>query len=179
MGTRSKAYTIEFNKLRLGPNEFEFELDDKFLSEFEFSPFQKANVKVLLKLFKTENLYDLKFDLKGTVLTVCDTCAEDINLPVQQEFGMLMKLSETNNFDDPEIVYIARTEIAYDLKQFLYESLLLAVPTRKSCEELPEPKKCNPEILERLAKQEQAEDGKEEKGNEKDPRWSKLKDLLN
>jgi uncharacterized metal-binding protein YceD (DUF177 family) len=90
-----------------------------------------------------------------------------------------MKLSEANNFDDPEIVYIARTEITYDLKQFLYESLLLAVPTRKSCEELPEPKKCNPEVLNRLAIKEQAEDGEDEGPDEKDPRWSKLKDLLN
>ena len=145
----------------------------------EFSPFQKAEVTVLLKLHKTESLYDLKFDLKGTVLTNCDTCAEEINIPVQQEFGMLMKLSEANNFDDPEIVYIARTEITYDLKQFLYESLLLAVPTRKSCEELPEPKKCNPEVLNRLAIKEQTEDGEDEGPDEKDPRWSKLKDLLN
>jgi uncharacterized metal-binding protein YceD (DUF177 family) len=56
---------------------------------------------------------------------------------------------------------------------------LLAVPTRKSCEELPEPKKCNPEVLNRLAIKEQAEDGEDEGPDEKDPRWSKLKDLLN
>ncbi len=181
MGTKSKAYLIEFNKLRTGLNEFSFLIDDKFLQDFEYSPFENANIQVELKLIKTETLYDLKFNFKGKVKVVCDTCAEDIDLPIDENFGLIMKLSEANNFDDSEIMYIARTEIEYDLKQYLYESLLLAVPQRKSCDDLPEPRPCNEEVLKKLATVEKIEEDEsnDDESENDDPRWNKLKDLLN
>ncbi len=182
MGAKSKAYLVEFNKLKTGLNEFSFVLDDKFLQDFEYSPFESANIEVALKLTKTETLYDLKFHFKGVVKVVCDTCTEDIDLPVDEKFGLIMKLSEANNFEDSEIIYIARTEIEYDLKQYLYESMLLAIPQRKSCDELPDPKPCNEEVLKKLAtveKIEEDEDDDDDEPENDDPRWNKLKDLLN
>lgn len=182
MGTKTKAYLIEFNKLKMGLNEFEFMLDETFLSEFEFSPIEYCKVEVDLKLFKTESMYDLKFDFKGVARVGCDTCAEDIDLPVSEKFSLIMKLSEANNFDDPELMYIARTEIEFDLKQYLYESLMLSLPQKKNCDNLSEPKPCNQEVLSRLnhIETEEIENSDDEKdSNTADPRWDKLKDLLN
>jgi uncharacterized metal-binding protein YceD (DUF177 family) len=183
MGTRSKAYLIEFNKLVMGPNEFDFDLNDQFLSEFEFAPLEHCEVKVDLKLIKSESMYDLKFDFNGYAKVPCDTCAEDLNLPIHQKFGLIMRLSEENNFDDSEIIYIARTEIEFDLKQYLYESLLLALPIKKNCEGMSEPKPCNEDVLKRLAhveEKEEDEDGDDGSDDQEgDPRWNKLKDLLN
>lgn len=174
-------------------NEFEFMLDNELLSEFEFSPIEYCKVKVDLKLFKTESMYDLKFDFKGVIRAVCDTCAEEIDLPIDEKFSFIMKLSEANNFDDAEIIYIARTEIEFDLKQFLYESLLLSLPQKKNCDNLPEPKPCNQEVLNKLAqigleereterereRETEREEPEEENRDSVDPRWDKLKDLLN
>lgn len=184
MGTRSKAYLIEFNKLVTGLNEFSFTLDQAFLAGLDYTPVENCKVEVDLKLTKTETLYDLKFDFHGFAKVPCDTCAEDIDLPIKQKFGLIMKLSEANNFDDSEIIYIARTEIEFDLKQYLYESLLLALPAKKGCDGLPEPKPCNQEVLKRLAHIDNYEDEEREESDGKDdeegdPRWNKLKDLLN
>ncbi len=186
MGTRSKAYLIEFNKLVTGQNEFDFTLDKQFLSEFDYAPIDFCEVEVDLKLTKSEHMYDLKFDFKGKVRIACDTCAEDIDLPIHQKFGLLIKLSEANNFDDSEIIYIARTEIDIDLKQYLYESLLLALPPKKNCDGLDDPKPCNEEVLDRLnhveefdEDEDEMEDGEDNSPKDNDPRWNKLKDLLN
>lgn len=166
----------------MGPNEFDFTLNDQFLSEFEYAPLEHCDVKVDLKLIKTESMYDLKFDFNGYAKVACDTCAEDLDLPIQQKFGLIMKLSEENNFDDSEIIYIARTEIEFNLKQYLYESLLLALPIKKNCDGLSEPKPCNQEVLKRLAyveEKDEDEDGDDSDDQKGDPRWNKLKDLLN
>ncbi|MFY8191144.1 MAG: YceD family protein [Bacteroidia bacterium] len=199
MGTRTKAYLIEFNKLKMGLNEFEFMLDETLLAEFEYAPIEYCQVKADLKLFKTESMYDLKLDFKGVVKVICDTCAEDIPLPIAEKFSLIMKLSEANNFDDTEMIYIARTEIEFDLKQYLYESLMLSLPQKKNCDNLPEPKPCNQDVLNKLAQieveereEEEEEEGQErereeeergepggENGGAVDPRWDKLKDLLN
>jgi uncharacterized metal-binding protein YceD (DUF177 family) len=181
MGTRKKEYIIEFNKLRMGPNEFSFVLDEKFLSDFEYSLFKEAKVEVTLLMNKAENLYDLKFNFIGIVSSICDTCADEIDIPINKDFEMLMKMSEISNYEDFEIVYVARTEIEFDLTQYLYESLLLAVPQRKNCNELAKTKSCNPEVIKLLAQTEEGEvnsiDGESE--DKDDPRWNKLKDLLN
>ncbi len=95
-------------------------------------------------------------------------------------FAPIVKLSEANNFDDSELIYIARTEIEFDLKQYLYESLLLSLPQKKNCDNLPEPKPCNQEVLSRLnqIETEDIEDSADEKEqNAADPRWDKLKNL--
>jgi len=182
MGTKTKAYLIEFNKLVMGLNEFEFMLDEELLAEFEFAPLSHAKVKVDLKLYKTDSMYDFRFVFKGHARVDCDTCAENIDLPLNEKFNLMMKLSEANNFDDTEIIYIARTEIEFDLKQYLYESLLLSIPQKKNCEVLPEPKPCNQDVLNKLGQIEieEKDDTKEEESIQKaDPRWDKLKDLLN
>ncbi len=46
----------------MGLNEFEFMLNEEFLTEFEYSPIEYCKVEVDLKLFKTESMFDLKFD---------------------------------------------------------------------------------------------------------------------
>lgn len=181
----------------MGLNEFEFMLDEELLADFEYAPIDYAKVKVDLKLFKTDSMYDLKFDFKGIVKVGCDTCAEDIGLPVKEKFNLMMKLSEANNFDDTEIIYIARTEIEFDLKQYLYESLLLSLPQKKNCDNLPEPKPCNQDVLSKLAQivveekerkseierereiEREIEEPTDESRDAADPRWDKLKDLLN
>ena len=65
---------IEFPKLRAGTNQFEFKVDEKFLSEYEYSPVKQADITILLNLFKTDNMLDLDFSLSGTANVVCDTC---------------------------------------------------------------------------------------------------------
>jgi hypothetical protein len=84
MGARSKEYLIEFNKLKMGLNEFNFTLNDQFLAGFDYSPVEHCEVNVDLKLIKTENIYDLSFDFKGISRVACDTCAEDIDMPIKQ-----------------------------------------------------------------------------------------------
>jgi uncharacterized metal-binding protein YceD (DUF177 family) len=82
-------------------------------------------------------------------------------------------MSEENNFDDPEIIYLNRNEISYDLKQFLYESVLLSLPNVKNCDGFEEPKPCDQTVLNRI--QSQVDDNERDSD---DPRWEKLKDIL-
>lgn len=175
MGMRSKAYTIEFNKLRPGANGYEFDLDAEFLKDFELSPIKNADIKAITNVEKSENMMEITTHLKGTVVVNCDSCLAEIPFPVNAEFGFLIKMSEVNNFDDPEMIYLSRNEISYDLSQFLYESILLGLPARKSCEDLPEPRACDTEMLKKF--NDEGKTGDDDSDNE-DPRWEKLKDII-
>lgn len=173
---RSKQFLIEFPKLRQGKNLFEFTIDRTFLSEFPYSPVQDAQIKIDLELVKGENLLELNFSLTGTAVQACDECLVNIPLQLSSQFHLIIKFSSETKDGDDEIVYLSRFEHEYDLKQFLYESFLVAIPARKTCEAMEGEKPCDQEVLRRLnAEPETTTD--EESGT--DPRWEKLKDLLN
>lgn len=171
MGLGSKAYTIEFNKLQHGLNNDEFKLDRSFMDDFEFSPVKDISVSATIEIEKSENMYGIKLDLNGWSSVNCDKCLNPIQLPIQQDFSFIIKMSEANNFDNPDMIYLNRNEIGYDLKQYLYESILLSLPTKIDCDRLPEPKPCDKNVLNKF-NDSHLEDEK------LDPRWDKLKDIL-
>ncbi len=168
MGLESKAYTIEFNKLQHGLNRDEFILDHSFMEAFEFSPVKAISVKAAVEIDKSENMYGFEFELIGSASVSCDNCLVSIEMPIHQNFSFLIKMSEANNFDNPDMIYLNRNEIGYDLKQYLYESVLLSLPTKRDCDGLPEPKPCDKAVLNKYSENEE----------NVDPRWDKLKDIL-
>lgn len=174
MGTKLKEYLIEFNKLSMGSNHFEFVLNDAFFARIEGSVITTANATVNLELVKSETMYDLHFTLKGTFGDICDNCLDEITLPIENEFNLLMKISENEDYSDDEIIYVTKNLLEYDLSQYMYESFVLSLPPRKVCEMAG--KNCNPELASKINN---FGEGDEENGKETNPMWDKLKGIFN
>ncbi len=173
---KSKDYILEFNKVRMGLNDYSFDINDAFLATIEGAATQHADAQIQLQLLRSENLYDLTFRLTGTVKCECDVCLEEFNLPVDADYKLLIKVSETENYDDDEIIYITEKLIEYDLSSYLYDSLMLAVPQRKVCE-MSGTKECNKEVITKLEELNHPLDKEDEEGN--NPAWDKLKNMFN
>lgn len=172
---RPKDYIIEFNKVRTNENDYEFLLNTEFVQSVDDSSPMQAEVTAYLQLFKTETMYDLKFQLKGAVKATCDVCLDEFELPVTSEFNLILKISETEKYDDDEIVYITPQTIDYDLRQYLYECLVLSIPIKKTC--AMGGKDCNAEVMKKLNELQTSEDEATDQSN--DPRWDKLKGMFN
>ena len=172
---RAKDYIVEFNKLRTGLNRFEFVLNGEFLRLAGDTSGLDADVKAEMTLFKTETMYTLHFHLVGKIILPCDVCLETFGLPVDTAFELLIKISETEKYDDDEIIYVTPQTIDYDLMPFLYDSLVLSVPIRKLCS-MSGVKECNPEALKKLKDLSAEEPGQDESN---DPRWDRLKGMFN
>ena len=172
---RSKEYILEFTKLRKGENLFKFNIDNKFLSEFEGEHPEQANVEVNMVLFKTENMYDLSFEFKGNVRMICDVCLDEFDMPLDGKFHLIMKVSEVENYNDDEIIYIKPNLLEYDLKQYLYESVIISLPIKKVCS--LSGKECNPEVLKKINELELKTS--KDLIDDVDPRWNNLKGIFN
>lgn len=143
------------------------------MSTIEGSTLADAAVTAELVLEKLPNLYELNFELTGTVACECDVCLELFSLPIKHHFGLLIKVSETENYDDDEIIYITDKLLEFDLAQYLYESLVLSIPIRRVCE-LSGTKTCNKEVIAKL----EALNHQEPNDGETNPAWDKLKDIF-
>ncbi|MFN7312004.1 MAG: YceD family protein [Bacteroidota bacterium] len=169
----NKEHLIEFNKLKIGPNELEFVLNDAFFESIEGSAVKSGYADVKLRMNKGISIHELDFSLKGWVNTTCDNCLDNMQLPISNNFRLLMKVAEAENYADDEIVFITKNLVDYDLSQYLYECFVLSIPLRKVCKMAN--KKCNEEMIEHLSSGAEEEETEENKNN---PMWDQLKGIF-
>ncbi len=174
MMNEMKAFTILFIGLKDGKHQFEYQIDKKFFDAFQYDEFEDVAIKVDLSFVKKPTMLELKFQISGTITVACDISAELFNQPINDEYNLIVKFGETYNDDNDEILIIPHSEFQLDVTHYIYESIILAVPT----------KRIHPNVLDETLKSDVIEKlkefkVKEIKKNDIDPRWEKLKDIKN
>jgi uncharacterized metal-binding protein YceD (DUF177 family) len=168
-------YTLPIKGLQDGTHTFDYEVDAAFFATFTDSPVQEAAITLAVRLDKRPSLLVLDFDFVGTIGTPCDRCLADIHLPVAGNNRLLVKYGEdSDEGDDEDVVYIARDTSQWNIAQFVYEYILLAVPLIKTYDcAADDPQPCDLETLERL-EADAADEAPETP--EDNPIWDALKD---
>jgi uncharacterized metal-binding protein YceD (DUF177 family) len=172
-----KEFTIPFVGLKLGKHRFEYEIDNKFFEHFEYDEFNSADVKVDLLLEKKTTMMELTFKASGTVNLFCDLTNEPYDQPIENQLFLVIKFGEEYNDDNEDLLILPHGEYEVNVQQYIYELIVLSVPS----------KRVHPGVLdgslqsEVLDKLEELSPGEKETKEEEeiDPRWNKLKNLLN
>ena len=172
-----KEFTIPFVGLKLGKHQFEYKIDNKFFEHFEYDEFNSADVTVELLLEKKTTMLELTFKASGTVNLYCDLTSEPYDQPIESELFLVVKFGEAYNDENEDLLILPHGEYEVNVQQYIYELIVLAVPS----------KRVHPGVLdgslesEVLKKLEELSPGEKEIKAEEDidPRWDKLKNLLN
>jgi uncharacterized metal-binding protein YceD (DUF177 family) len=143
-----KDYIIHFVGLSIGNHLFDFEVNDTFFEQFEYSQLQRGLVKIQVNLDKQDRLMVFTFDIKGTVEVTCDRCGEEFMLPVSGKQNLIVKFGAEFQEESEDMIVIPTTEYKIDLSSFIYEYLHLMLPWRIVHPDDAEGKtRCNPEAL--------------------------------
>ena len=172
-----KDYTIPFVGLKLGKHQFEYEIDNEFFEHFEYDEFNSANVKVDLLLEKKTTLLELTFKASGTVNVFCDLTNEPYDQPINSELILVIKFGDSFNDENEDLLILPHGEYEVNVAQYIYELIVLAVPSKRIHPGV-EDGSLQSDVLDKL--EELSPKEKEIKEEEDiDPRWNKLKNLLN
>jgi len=175
-----REFEIAFVGLKTGVHEFNYEIKDRFFEDYGEQDFWECDAKVKLLLEKSTNFMMLKFQVGGTLKTVCDRCSSNLPLSLFEDFSVTIKSvdnpEEMNEVEaDPDVHYISRGESQLNVSGMIYEFINLSVPTQKECEyENMDGPHCNPAAREALMNM------KDEGENKTNPLWKgleKFKDL--
>ncbi|MFC4220708.1 YceD family protein [Flagellimonas marina] len=170
-----KEFFIPFSGLKLGKHEFVYEIDNAFFESFEYQEFNGASVQVTAVLEKMSTMMELEVEAKGTVNVDCDLTGEPYDQPISSDLQLVIKFGEEYNDEDDEILIIPHGEHQFNIAQYVYEMLVLAVP-HKRVHPGVEDGTLKSDILDKL---EELQPKEEKKPSEKtDPRWDDLKKLL-
>ena len=171
MDTRFK---IPFIGLKEGKHQFEYTIDNTF---FETNPYDEilgARIDVNLDFVKKSTFLELEFDASGFLNVACDLTNERYDEAIQTSMHLIVKFGDFYEDENEEVLIIPHSETELDVSQIIYEMLVLAVPIKKEHPGIADGT-LQTDILEKL---EELRPKEHSKSQETDPRWSKLKDLL-
>ena len=153
----AKRYSIAYKGLKNGHHEFDFKADDAFFEAMANEDIKGGDCNVHVTMERFETMLELGFAIDGYVVCECDRCLEDCNVPIEFEGELLVKFSNEVRDYDGEVMWISPADGEVSLVQYIYESIVLALPYSRVHEE----GECNPEMLARFTTVEEDDENEE------------------
>jgi uncharacterized metal-binding protein YceD (DUF177 family) len=170
IGEKMEKYQIQFSGLKPGTHSFDFNLDQSFFEHYNFTDISGSDIEVHIEMEKEDRMIVFRFDIRGSVNSVCDRCGDPLVVRIDGQQGLVVKLSDHNEEESEDVQIVKESEGRFDLSRFIYEYVSLMLPVHRVHEDDVEGRSlCNPDILDKLEKLKES--------HAPDPRWEVLKKL--
>jgi uncharacterized metal-binding protein YceD (DUF177 family) len=169
-----KQFNIPFVGLKEGNHVFNYTIDNKFFEAFNFDEYNNSSIEVSLNFLKKSTLFELIFKAKGSVEVPCDVTNELFEQEIKSKLPLVVNFGPEYNDENEEILILPHEAYEFNVAQFIYEMIVLAVPNRR----------VHPKVLdgtmesEALKKLKELQIKKVKTVENTDPRWDKLKNLI-
>ncbi len=179
-----KDYIVDLKSMEENLCEKDFSIEDDFFQSLEQEEINGGRLDVHLRVKKIAEVFDLFFDINGEVVIVCDRCLDNMVQPISTEAKIRVKFGSEYMDDGSDLIVVPETEGVINVAWLIYEFAALAIPIQH----VHPDGECNPEMMNILKQHEghipeDTDSGKAGEtsaaGEETDPRWNGLKNLLN
>ena len=173
-----EQFKIDLKALTEEVTSLAFQLDDSYFGALSDAEIKGGSLHVSGSIRKAVGFFELLFVISGTVRIPCDRCLDDMDQPVETQLRLVAKLVASElvagSPDEDDIVMVDERDGVLDLSWFIYESIALAVPIQH----VHQPGDCNDAMMRVLSEHSAARSSDADAKQEIDPRWEKLKGLL-
>ena len=142
----AQRYSIAWKGLKNGRHDFRFEVDKALFEAFESTEIKDGRCEVSVGVDRSEKQLTLDAGISGHVVVECNRRLEDCRVPIDFEGQLVVKFSDEVHEYDGEVMWMLPGEDQVDLKQYIYESIVLSLPYQRVHPE----GMCNPDMLERF-----------------------------
>lgn len=169
-------YKIPFRGLKNGKHQYEYSIGDEFFEAFSEGEISQGNLMASVELIKRSTGIESFFKISGEVKVACDRCLEEFYYPIEYSGKLFFEFGQEAEEVSDELVIVSPADNYLDLDQFIYEYINLSLPIQKfHPEDENGNSNCNAEMLAKLNSMIVNNDDDEID----DPRWDKLRDLIN
>jgi len=169
------SFLISFDGLDSGEYNYRFLLNDSFFKDLEYSEIQEGRVVVEAVMKKSDRLLEWTLSFTGNVTIPCDRCGDDFSAEIDNEETLMVKFAE-EEYEDDGIIILKQTAFEFKISHYLFETINLSLPIKRTHPDKNGESTCNPEVLSYFY-DDQESDSKEEDDDNIDPRWAALKKL--
>ena len=174
-----KQFTIPFVGLKLGEHRFDFKISESFFEYFEYEDFNNVAINLDVLLIKKNTMLEFTLDFEGYVNVNCDITNEPYNQDVIGSFHFVVNFGDEFNDENEELIIIPHGSYEFSIQQYVYESIVLAVPTKRIHPGI-EDGTLKSDILNKLEELSPTLEDQNpiDEDETTDPRWDELKKLL-
>ena len=141
------AYKLSLKTLPVGSSTaVEYRLDNEFFANIDGPEVQRGKVDVALTVKRTATVIELNFDLCGSIFIPCDRCLDDMELEIDTQEQLFIKLGHEYNEESDNMITIPEDEGEINVAWFLYEYIALSIPIKH----VHPHGQCNKEMSKRL-----------------------------
>ena len=170
--------TIQFSGLKSGRYEYHYALDGSFFKSYENEELSEGKVNFDVILERRERTLVFNFSFNGFIMSTCDRCLGEIEVPVSGQETLCVKFSDNETSDNEDVLILPESAYQIDLAQWMYEYVVVSMPIQKVHPE----GQCDAEMLQYLSNEDfehdGQKDGSEGESRDTDPRWDALKQLI-
>lgn len=126
---KANEYTIDLLAPNVDGKEMTYHIDDAFFQNID-GLVQRGQVTTLLHIEgSARSVFRFHFHSEGTVFAPCDRCLADVEIPIDVDDTLTVKLGE-EYADEGECIIIPESEGVIDVSQFIYELIALSLPMK-------------------------------------------------
>jgi uncharacterized metal-binding protein YceD (DUF177 family) len=166
-------FIIKLGIINNGENYFSFKIKDQFFESCIFQDIKHVDISAYVILDKDNENISLNLKIEGKINNLaCDICAEKLSIQISGETNMIVKKNDDNLISTDEIFYVQKSENSLNLKQLIYELIIVSVPKKREHPTDNEGNRtCDKEMIALVKKYTQSQK------KASDPRWGVLKNL--
>ena len=123
-------FKLQLKSLPVGTHQMQYNLGKQFFSDMESQDVRDADVDVTLALDYRNDLYDLTFKLSGVLTLLCDRCLDEMELPIETEYHIVVRYGDRYNDDSDEYLEIPDSENYLNVAYMLNDTVALAIPIK-------------------------------------------------
>lgn len=124
------AYKLPLKSLAKGSHEFDYVLGKQFFADMENADIRDADVNVRLTVAYNGDVYDLNFVFSGEVTVLCDRCLDDLHLPIDTTYHIVVRYGDDFNDDSDELLEIPESDNYLNVAYMMYDTVALAIPIK-------------------------------------------------
>ena len=143
-------------------------MDNGYFEAIEADDIREGLLDVTMQIDRKGSLFEVTYNVEGTVVVPCDICLDDMEQPVAGDNRLVVKFGKEYSEDD-DLVTIDEDEGVLDVSWFIYETIVLNIPIKH----VHAPGKCNRDMMKALEAH-SATRSDVEIEDSIDPRWSEL-----
>lgn len=179
-------FKLPLKGLAPGSHSFDYHLGKQFFENMENTDVRDADVAVALTVDHRGDYYNLDFKFTGEIVVACDRCLDDLHLPVDTDYHIVVKYGEDYNDDSDDFLQIPDSDSYLNVAYMIYDTVVLSIPIKH----VHPMGKCNRAMSSLLKKHRAASVGEDSELEQQlideiddiesaptDSRWDKLKDF--
>lgn len=124
------AFNIPLKSLGEGSHEFDLHLNQKFFDDMENPDVRDANLDVKLTVKVVHDKYDLQFHVTGEVTTLCDRCLDDLEMPIDATYHLMVEYGSDYNDESDVLLVIPNSDNCLNVAYMIYDTVVLAIPMK-------------------------------------------------